>query len=396
MAHILFPNSRKLTQNGAQSMLQGIFNERTSYEDIHKSILQHFNNDDFDALRSSAKSINRCLLRPHHQQGPAGTPFRLRYQADLIDRCDANQLVMPPALAPIGTCPNSPRCNVINRRCNSSRFVATNGFNWHPPGGIPLVCKGCRDNSHWNRNPLAIPAWFGQDGHTAWRTTLARAKISVCRRCDREQRAMAGDDGLDGCTCYRDLYERRWYCHSCDRSEAFNVSREAGRLQSNVKSLGNKLTQTIPQIPLGSVNPPRPQMQIRAVNPPRGAREKPLCPCGREKAQSHPPPSGPHGAAPQLRFGTIPVPFLGTQHLEAMYPLDPQGIRYSAPAKIQHTMQCVLCCEFVVPPKRRSERLKRQRIARQVTQARGTATTGTQPGQNQSTRRRSKRLRNRK
>jgi len=99
-------NVLSLTNSGSQSMLEGLFNRAANFDDVRRSILGHLDNDDFDSLRMSAPALFACLRTRAAIQGPHGSPPILRYQADLIDRCDEFGLAVPPAIAPAGTVSN--------------------------------------------------------------------------------------------------------------------------------------------------------------------------------------------------------------------------------------------------------------------------------------------------
>ena len=103
MAQNRTPAANALLNGGNQSMLEGIFNPPTNFDEVRRSILGHLGDDDFDSLRMTAPMLDACLSTPAALQGPPGNPPVLRYRADLAYKCEDESLPMPPALPPNGT-----------------------------------------------------------------------------------------------------------------------------------------------------------------------------------------------------------------------------------------------------------------------------------------------------
>lgn len=216
------------------------------------------------------------------------------------------------------------------RKCQFARY-------WPPPlfprhYSDRLVCQGCRDIQHFEpfSGGGAPPTYPG------WRLLIARAKVSVCRLCDREQRAEAGDEGFDGCTCYADLYQSRWLCHSCDDHNQNNAFRQGVVFKARVCSLqivANRMT-----------------IARRPLVPPH---ERPICPCGRAKVLID------STFNPPLHFANAHFrDFPGHHNLETYV----HGNFRLPPRKLQGTKQCFFCLGYIVPPRRRSARLRNRRL----------------------------------
>ncbi|MCJ1452183.1 hypothetical protein MMC28_002525 [Mycoblastus sanguinarius] len=137
------------TMNGAQSVLEGIFNPAVAYDDIRMRIMRPLNNEDANNMRLTSSRMDYGVTVPL-----AGAGRReLRFQRDQLDECDEDWLPMPPALPLQGTCPNTPQSDDRIFPCRSSRYRDLRGLAPHGPTEH-LVCSGCRDNGHHNILPL--------------------------------------------------------------------------------------------------------------------------------------------------------------------------------------------------------------------------------------------------
>ena len=87
-----YPLTTSLTASGAHSPLEGIFNLPVAYDELRRSILQLLDNDDLDALRQTSPMIRECLGARASVQVP-GQGERIRYQADLLDRCHETRAI---------------------------------------------------------------------------------------------------------------------------------------------------------------------------------------------------------------------------------------------------------------------------------------------------------------
>ena len=316
------PNWIAVTLDGRQSALEGIFNAALGYDGVRASILQHLHNGDFNAMRAVCRSIDHCLMTPASGIGP----HRLRYQPDLIDRCHESNLPVPPSLPPDGSCPNVPGswCRVIP--CQLHNYLDVMVPYPRHGSGPHLVCYNCRRNWHHSSTNLAGNT-APKTRHEHWRRIIAIGHITVCRLCDREQKASVAPEGFDGCTCYRELYMRRWLCRACDVCNE-NLANRAigGRIlyRSRLKQVArynNSLRREETTIQV------MPAAQVPKLKGAAGS----WCPCWRRGSESEPPP-----------VHNIPFPFTGNQDLI----LPAQTVRNTK----KTTKQCVRCCGYIVPP----------------------------------------------
>lgn len=247
----------------------------------------------------------------------------LRYQADLIDKCDEDRLPCPPAIAPLGTCPNRGGTQHRVKACRHSRyFIASQRINpYH------TVCTGCRNIWHFSR----ITAQRNTTQHSMWRQRISEAHAPVCRLCETEQR----DDhpeGLDACACYTTLYQERWLCSLCGNGNVTRVSLKILRLsrrRSRLRRVGNTMV-----------------LQPRPLNLPG---QNPLCACERAPVQA------------LLPWPAVPPRF----HIPHVFPGN-HMIRYRGNPVMypRHVRQCLVCCGFIVRPSpvRRSLRVRDRRL----------------------------------
>ena len=295
------------TMNGAQSVLEGIFNPAVAYDDIRMRIMRPLNNEDANNMRLTSSRMDYGVTVPL-----AGAGRReLRFQRDQLDECDEDWLPMPPALPLQGTCPNTPQSDDRIFPCRSSRYRDLRGLAPHGPTEH-LVCSGCRDNGHHNILPVGLTSLHDQLRHT-----IAWSQIRVCNLCDREQRAQH-PQGSDGCTCYRDRYQRRWLCWRCHSQDRVNMWAKTNHLHQHPRAVRQRYS----------------WMEIQDGRLPRS----PWCPCGR----------GPRQAPP------VPPNFF---QVWQGHPQDPNALPY--------TRQCLLCCGYIVPTTtaRRSARVQARVVA---------------------------------
>jgi len=374
MAQSPTPSSDALTlsNNRQRSLLEGIF-DNAGFDDIRRSILGNLNNDDGQKLGKACQSIEDCLATPGAEnaaaneavavananaaaaaatlpavpgQGLAGwfaplvapppmpavagafppinNPPALRYQADLVDKCDETGLPRPPALAPGGTCPNAHGTQHRVKACRHSRFVP--GLNHANPRHT--VCTGCRDIWHFSR----MNANTNGTQHSRWRQQITRAHISVCHLCAAEQRA-DHPEGLDACTCYSTRYQQRWLCRRCSDRDYGNVMIEIHQLRTHRRRIRQR----------GD------SMVMRARAPRQRAGQNPMCPCWRGPVQE----PWPIGLPPLF---DIPQPIFPGNHrirIDGNPMTDPPFVR-----------QCMICCGYVVRPSpfRRSLRVRDRRV----------------------------------
>ena len=189
-----------------------------------------------------------------------------------------------------------------------------------------LVCRRCRHIAHhethiWKR-------------YNCYRDVIGLNKVAVCHTCDEEQRDEHGDAGYDGCTCYRDLYERQWLCHDCADDFLFCIANRGGLLSTGVRSL---------QIVANRMRLTRQPLVPNS--------ERPLCPCGRSEKLMF----DPNWKNPMLPANAHDIPFLG-HHLLALRDINHMARK---PRTLRHTKQCLFCLGYVVPPRRTSARIAR-------------------------------------
>lgn len=335
------PNWIAATLDGRQPALVGIFNAALSYDGIRASLLRHLHNGEFNAMRTLCRSIDHGLTIPASGVGPQ----RLRYQRDLRDKCDEIFLPVPPSLRHYGSCPNVPGSwyrvlpcqnhNYPELRYPSPHHILNQGRRTEQQ----LVCYGCRRNNHHIiRSFGAIPNPVSR--HDFWRRVLATGHITVCRLCDREQKFCTPPEGFDGCTCYRELYRKRWLCKLCDlkngRLAMLDITNKT-TYRGTLKQVGN----TIQVMPAAQV----PQQNNNA---------EPWCPCWRRESDRAPPP-----------IVNIPYPFTSNQDM--ILPMQTGRVTKKT------TKQCVRCCGYIVPPvdgvavgTRRSARLGDRKLKQQA------------------------------
>ena len=335
---ILHPGLHAATDDhhcGHCSFLDVVFDASLAYDGIRTSILQGLSTANFDNLRQASRSIDYCLTMPSFSG-------RLRYPPHLIDKCDEFGF-----LPNRGSCPNPPQSTLRTEAC---QYFSYDELRPHHPHRMVtrhprehLVCEVCRRDWHDNvgndpRNGTPIPT----KPHDLWRTTLAKAHITVCGRCDREQKQKYSPTGHDGCVCYREKYKKRWLCHRCD---LFNLA--------CVNNARRTYTRRRPRRNLQQVGD---HMQVLPVPP--GPANLPSfldwCPCGREVSERTP------------LVASLPGPWLGNHHW-----ITPAYNQATGVWK-QTTKQCVLCCGYIVPPDpharqptRRSARLDDRKLKMQ-------------------------------
>lgn len=339
------PNWIEATLGGRQSALVGIFKASVCYDGIRASILQHLHNGDFNKMRRVCRSMDLGLTIRASGFGP----HRLRYQSDLRDKCDEIALPVPPSLPPRGTCPNVLGSWYRVLPCQHNKYPLLRDPNPHHiltrgrrRPKQQLVCYGCRSNWHHNigTNPGAMnPNAFSR--HDFWRRTLARGHITVCRLCDREQKSRAPPEGFDGCTCYRELYKKRWLCKLCDIKNGTLAMRKINSKmmhEGRLKQVGNFI-----------------QIMPAAQVPRQNVNAEPLCPCWRRNSEVAP-----------FDISIIPNPFTSNQDM--IRPVQTGRVTKKT------TKQCVRCCGYIVPPvagaaigTRRSARLADRKLKQRNT-----------------------------
>ena len=316
-----------LTRNG-RSMLEGLLCIG-GYTEIQEQIYSHFNNDEIVPVIISSRTLYDNLIAAGTR--PDGIVPNNFCQRHLVDKCSERSVPGPGGRGP-ATCPNGPNSAAIVRTCkcrNYPEFARVCAFN-------RLVCSSCR--SHYHSGPMT---WdYFADTYEGWRNIFAAAQVPVCRDCDREQHdSVDGEDGHDGCTCYETLYTRRWLCYRCSFANNTAIQNKAMRRRTafgcrKLVQRGNKMR--------------------RRVGQRNGPGQKSLCPCPRGRPALHPLIE----LQPKIN---ISVDFVGNQHLLTRNPKQNRHGVWLPPLKLKSTMQCTLCCGYVVPPKRKSERLKTKR-----------------------------------
>ena len=340
------PDWVELTQDGTQPALAGIFNAAAEFGKIRTGILQHLHNDDFNTMRSLCRSLNLYLMAPAPRVGPE----YLQYQEDLMDECDETGLPIPPSLPPTGSCPNDNGSLYRVFPCQSDKYIP---LRYHRPHGWGerLVCYGCRRNWHHNRG--TNPGIINPNGATRyfwWRQNIRRSHITVCSLCDHEQKVNNYPQGLDACTCYRELYRKRWLCRLCDLQNGVVVISQQTVLRGRIKhvrQVGRRM-----QI-MDEIQGPETQAD---------RSQDPWCPCGRQQSEKQPPPNGNN-----FRY---PFPGYHTMIGAVLNPKTNQRERI--------TQQCLLCCGYIVPenskPTRRSARIRNRPLRHLMLRSAKTAT----------------------
>lgn len=255
---------------------------------------------------------------------PINPPEALRYQADLIDKCDEQALPIPPAVAGLGTCPNRHGTQHRVKNCQYARYPIDHGLNHTNPR--QTVCTGCRDIWHFSR----LDAQTNETQHSRWRQRLTTAHAPVCRLCETEQRNNH-PEGLDACTCYSTLYEQRWLCHICSGL--------------NFSAVVNGITPLYTRRRWLRMVNKRMVIQPAPLNAPP---QNPLCACERAPIQVPIPRPDPIFHIPQ------PI-FPGNHMIEIMG---------NPPILPRHVRRCLMCCGFIVRrnPNRRSLRVRDRRM----------------------------------
>lgn len=335
---------RRATANGTQSILEGLFNPAATFEGIRDAILGTLDNDDFNRLQRTSSSMNSHLTIPIPGLAVIPpylpTPVR-RNQASLRDFCDERILIAPRAVGHPGGV-GAPNCashhgshaRVADCQKDQYRFLAGRRLLIH--NFLPRsVCEYCRRRDHYHTPRLRDTQGAALPGqryrYQEYFFILCQARIDVCYDCDSSQRSLH-PRGLDGCTCYRDWYQRRWLCGECD-------ARNIERLQDKMYRVIDNRPRIIQRGRRMEIDNPRPRF--------RG------CPCGGRKllpVQTYHQPDPLGAIAPQAHTpwvaGAVP------------HPVPPQAFRPPAnhqfhiplatnPARVQ---QCVVCCGYIVPP----------------------------------------------
>ena len=351
MAQVDPPNSDaiRLTNGDTKSMLEGLL--YGGFHPIHASLFSSLGyNDEIKALTLTSKKLNISLTKQTNQG--LGTDLNQALQTNLVRRCEEGNYPMVMPVPGGGPC-RGRRDSAIIQTCGSSDAQAQYLKNMiHGTGPRPKICSTCRDTNHFGPRPPNGT----EDDHYAWRNTIAWAHVPVCRRCDLQERKNAGPDGYDGCTCYETRYRRRHLCFNCSaynwRRLQAEMSARRGKWQE--RRLWQENNQMVTNSP-----PHHPARQAPG--------NMPLCPCSERQYQQGPhiqPWQPPRTGRPVLGrllpelmpHTPISRDFVGNQHLRT---INPHGFHLK-PIKLPFTMQCTLCCGYVVPPRRRSKRQKQK------------------------------------